>query len=537
MLLSYLVVLVFLAGCGRQAKIVEQPFQLDLSPELQSIDSLLQQRPDSALMRLIEFQPADHYRSLLLSEALYKTDNTQQNRDDLLAAMCYFDSLAAQHPDNDDLTLLSARSHYMNGVGYYETDSIVDACREYLHTLEIMEGHFNEEDLIGYKAKFLGLTYTRLGEIMYYNDNPKPAIESYKQALNYYRKVKNYNLANTYRNLGGSFYLHHQNDSAILCYRKAVCIAERSNKVLTYGATLSESAPIYYDLGYIDSAFMMIKQALLLPVNADTRLARYYILGSLYAKNAQYDSAIFYLKQSIKRESYTTQTSSAELLIDCYKAIGDTASMSYYTTVYGNCFTKYREYYDTGSELAKLYGDHIKKALQKEHDLAAKQLHKRKMYTILLIIITFCCLLLFFIRKYRKLSIMKQQMEANTFIDEPICRTILDVVNTNRFKSKISFEAYKEHALSKEQLLSLREAVNMHYNNFTQKLCIKYPKLSYDDIDYCCLYLLGLKDTDVSALMQKSYRAVIDRNNKMTSIFETNDPIQIFLSNMALACQ
>ena len=124
---------------------------------------------------------------------------------------------------------------------------------------------------------------------------------------------------------------------------------------------------------------------------------------------------------------------------------------------------------------------------------------------------------------------MKRRLGANPFINEPICQTISKIVNTYQFKSKVSFEHYKEHELSKAQLLALREAVDRCFDNFTKKLSNNYPKLSYDDVDYCCLYLLGLKNAEISALMQCSYRAVCDRNNKLKNIFNTKHTITDFL--------
>ena len=46
------------------------------------------------------------------------------------------------------------------------------------------------------------------------------------------------------------------------------------------------------------------------------------------------------------------------------------------------------------------------------------------------------------------------------------------------------------------------------------------------------LYLLGLKNADISALMQCSYRAVCDRNNKLKHIFGTNLSIISFLHDI-----
>ncbi|MBO2524064.1 MAG: hypothetical protein CW336_09510, partial [Bacteroidetes bacterium] len=155
-----------------------EPLPFEFDGNLLAIDSLLQHDADSALMILMSLDKAcllptgcDDLVSrtanacvgaLLLSEALYKTDNPQDGlvethgRASLQTAMRYFDSLAVQYPNNDDITMFSARAHYMNGVGFYENDSVIEACKEYLHTLEIMEDHFEENDLVEYKAKFMG---------------------------------------------------------------------------------------------------------------------------------------------------------------------------------------------------------------------------------------------------------------------------------------------------------------------------------------------------------------------------------------------
>ncbi len=213
-LIIFLIVAVFLASCGKHSDITD--CQMHTNTELLHIDFLMQYDADSALMCLMSFRPErnemersgeissifnENYHSLLLSEALYKTDNPQ-NRIELQTAMHYFDSLAEKHPQNDDITLLSARSHYMNGVGYYENDSVVEACKEYLKTLEIMEGNFDVDKLTGFRAKFIGLTYSRLGEIFSNNGMGTSAIESYKISIKFLSRLPNYSLANINRRIG-----------------------------------------------------------------------------------------------------------------------------------------------------------------------------------------------------------------------------------------------------------------------------------------------------------------------------------------------
>ena len=128
---------------------------------------------------------------------------------------------------------------------------------------------------------------------------------------------------------------------------------------------------------------------------------------------------------------------------------------------------------------------------------------------------------------------MRRKLGANPFINEPICNYIWQVVAENSFKAKIDYKVYKEHALDKNQIMLLRDAVDRHYNNFTQTLSKLHPELTVDDIDYYCLYLLGLKDADISALIQRAYPTVHQRSNKLKHIFNTKESLQTTIAGMA----
>ena len=122
---------------------------------------------------------------------------------------------------------------------------------------------------------------------------------------------------------------------------------------------------------------------------------------------------------------------------------------------------------------------------------------------------------------------------AASFDEEPICRLIMDRVNEGQFKSKIDYINYKDSALDKQQLLDLRLAVDRHYGQFTVRLKKAYPELTNSDLDYCCLYLLGLTDADIAALMQRTYNTVFERNGKMRKIFGSETPLPITLMGIA----
>ena len=123
--------------------------------------------------------------------------------------------------------------------------------------------------------------------------------------------------------------------------------------------------------------------------------------------------------------------------------------------------------------------------------------------------------------------------QAETFTDEPICRLILERVKEGQFLSQIDCKIYEDNALSKEQVISLREAADHHFGLFTIRLIKAYPKLTNSDLDYCCLYLLGLSDADISALMQKAYPTVSQRSRKIKAILGNNSPLPITLRGIA----
>lgn len=122
---------------------------------------------------------------------------------------------------------------------------------------------------------------------------------------------------------------------------------------------------------------------------------------------------------------------------------------------------------------------------------------------------------------------------AVSFIEEPVCCLVLKRVNDGQFKSQMDCTLYKEHALNKEQVIALREAADYHFGQFTTRLKKAYPELSQADLDYCCLYLLGLSDADVSALMQKAYPTISQRSRRIRSVLGNDSPLPITLRVIA----
>ena len=132
---------------------------------------------------------------------------------------------------------------------------------------------------------------------------------------------------------------------------------------------------------------------------------------------------------------------------------------------------------------------------------------------------------------------LKKEAYASCFLDEPICQFILQQVKEGNFKSQMNCAVYKDFALNKEQLLALRKAADHHFNQFTSRLSKDYPGLNNRDLDYCCLYLLGLSDADLSALTQRAYNTINERNKKLKRILGSEKPLPVSLQQIVMEFQ
>ena len=236
-----------LVACSKPAEVpepVEGPTQ-----ELAAIDILMWHHPDSALAVMMEFAASPeadsmdvfegHYCQVLVAELLFKNDYGQSNRKDLLKAVHYFDSIVGMDGYGTDAhdkadargvsvqereAFLAARAHYINGVGFYERDSLIEACREYLNALRMMEGHFAENELVGHKARFIALTYTRLMDMFSQQFIQEQAIYCGKQSLTYNKIAHSSpgNMANILYHLGKQYDKLNEADSAAYYYEKAL---------------------------------------------------------------------------------------------------------------------------------------------------------------------------------------------------------------------------------------------------------------------------------------------------------------------------
>ncbi|KWW25349.1 MAG: hypothetical protein F082_908 [bacterium F082] len=562
--------MLLIVACTKQEP---QYYWSEDAPRVVAIDSLLQQQPDSALAYLEWFDsidyggigaPYNHYLDLMLSEAAFKVRKEVVLADEIGAAVACFDSLAEAYPQADNLAFLSARAHYMNAVcinnGIIFTDDSLTmlACQEYYKALEIMEKHFDEEQMVGHKASFTALIFARLANV--YSDKflIEPTIYFYKNVLNYKQKAFNppSSLANTLFFLGYEYEKSEQFDSALYYYDQSLACMNDTTGVL-YRNVINRKALSSYHVAHDGQASVDALKRIAWAGNEFEMYDRFLGIGYVYKLDNQFDSSIVYLNRVFNEApSLFLQTQSADYLREIYEDRDESEMAGEYARfVTQNTPPEFGTKADEW-RFTNLFQEYLQQKQEKTRLQEARHNQGRVMRIILPLLALLTVLavwLLLYRRRHQRteaekqvlsgqlqeqgeaLSAMKKRVEAASFAEEPICRLIMERVNEGQFKSKVDYLVYKDYALNKEQLLALREAADIHFGQFTSRLTKYFPSLTKGDIDYCCLYLLGVEEADVAALMQRAFNTVCERSRKLKGIFGSDEPLSATLRKMAKA--
>ena len=652
--IGVMLVLLFFPYCGRQDARQMEGNGSSAHAALAEIDSLMWRRADSAFVLLQEFVVSPeveeldtfdgHYCQVLISELLYKNDCEQTNREDLLFAVDYFDSLSADMHGvslQERNVFLDARAHYIYGVGYYERGDVVQACAEYLKALRVMEEQFEEKELVGKKAQFMAYICSRLGEMFSDQLLAEPAITCYKQALFYCRREPTsiYGIPVLLYNLGIQYDIANQKDSAAFYYDEALANMPDFDNLHYRDLMANKAIFAFYNLDYSsDSIIKSLKHLVALSADEEEKTTRLLTLGNILFDDKQYDSSRVYLETVYEQqEDLESKMIAAENLRDIYQIKGDSIKAQKYASFLAGFTMSEIEKKKDVSKINEMFKNYLTQK-QEKHAEEEREKAIKRVINIIIPIAVVVALVIFIVLKHRSKKLLKEQQEkagrmlgeterqhkdelrrrqveaekqledkekhyqseletkeaearkeleekdkqhaevleaerqthrmeqaaiagrlkrsnqelrelkgqikhlddlaakteaAASFNEEPICRLIMERVNEGQFKAKIDSELYKDSALDKQQLLDLRLAVDRHFGQFTARLKKAYPELTNSDLDYCCLYLLGLTDADIAALMQRTYNTVFERNGKMRKIFGSETPLPITLMGMA----
>ena len=255
--------------------------------DFRKIENLMPQHPDSALMLLEQIENKEnlsrkdkaHYY-LLLTEAEDKTYVTHTT-DSLI-------SIAADYYEKTDDLGRKAKAWYYKGRINQDLGHPLKAQEYYLKALR-------DEEKIEDHA-LLGRIHNHIGMLYAYQ-------KVYEKALPFQKKaVENFHLINdstgqvfALRDLGRTFLMLGLQDSSIICNQKAIALMRKRIIPSVY----TELAGFYIDRQRLEEAHGLLRTSLQNVAKPQAKYPVYLVLGELYKKSGQIDSACFYLQACI----------------------------------------------------------------------------------------------------------------------------------------------------------------------------------------------------------------------------------------------
>jgi tetratricopeptide (TPR) repeat protein/DNA-binding CsgD family transcriptional regulator len=440
--IGILLMLLLFPYCGGREAQPSEVKDNNAHAALAEIDSLMWRRADSAFVLLQEFVVSpeakeldtydEHYCQVLISELLYKNYKQQSNRNDLLRAVDYFDSIvAADEADRrkadargaslrERNAFLDARAHYIKGAGFYEQVDVVQACSEYLKALEVMEGYFEEKALTGKRAQFMANTYNRMGDLFSEQFMMESAITCYENALVYCKieSTSPIGISNILYRIGKQYDKKNEIENARLYYGRALKNMTVTDNIV-YRDIVASKALCDYKMGDVpeqslDELSIVIKQA----TTENERLNRYLTIGGIYFSEGIYDSALLYLKPVFENDEIGLQSQAASYLRIIYDSIGNREQSNVYSRFLTHQNKSEGENKALVSELEAVFKTYMNQKQKKEAEEARKKSIRETIEIVVFITALFILAILVIAKQKSKQLLKKQQEETDRVLEE-----------------------------------------------------------------------------------------------------------------------
>lgn len=426
-LILNLLLLFCLVACSRSTNV---------SPLLKKAEGYMNEKPDSALLLL---------DSIIQPEVLSSGDK-------VLWSLLITQARDKKYITHTSDSLINIAVHYYDKKGNIERRAQAYYCqgRVYMDMLLFDEAiiSFSKAEEFVLQIKDYALQariYNQLGDLYRNNALYDKSLVYYQKANESYR-MENHQLgiASTLRDIGLAYQNMGKLDSSLICLNHSLEIITENNWeklkywILVCLANVYESKSLYQD------AIDCITQALEIEQDESRLYSAYYLLGSVYNRLGQIDSASYYWKKALKSPDINVQN----------RVFRYFSLSAYQKREYETAF-KYNEQYlllrDSierifqPQKLAEINARYnYERLINEKNQLKLKKEEAKFIYlliiTILLALVLLCVFLLY--RKQQKIKDNEQSL----------------LNHRNRLKdSKSELEVYKTNLVQKENELQLKE--------------------------------------------------------------------------------
>ena len=525
-----LLLAVLLSACSGQ----KSPFSSQSSPlhfnKLKTIETLLETNPAEAMDSVdalkskignVMVTPLD-YNELLLREvqAQYKNRRLTETSPDLAPVVRFYDSVLAVYPENTELQYILANTYYYKGVESAFVNDDVDAFSCYLQALGTMETRSDWSDL-SYADRFIGLTYTRLSEILYRYGLNDAALATCRKAF--------------------SHYAAEADRAAMLRYEAAIYQSERN----------------------YDKALAVFDEAEALASVGDNFIQA--AIGGRYYELQQYDSAVPHLQRAFATGDRYARVDAAMKLAEISRDRGLTDDELRYTRFYVENSMMESRMASRKMEIGYLYDESNRPKAEATPTDAG---FSRTAVVMLALLMAVIALMTFIIIRNRrrithiesKITSIEQKHEQENADKDLEIEQISQQLNETRERLETKVETVFDDAwkafstsaiamkingmvedkdimiknvgvfpklkLKEMDYIELVREANRCFPDFSMRLLKAYPELNVTDFRHGCLALLGMNDAQLAVLEGISYSGSNRRTNKFLGVLGLGDNLE-----------
>lgn len=277
------------------------------------VENIVNERPDSAMVLLERIEQPEtlpdaewHWGALLWTQAKDKLFIRHTSDSLINSVVAYYDT----HGDN----LQKALAYYYKGRVNNDLGRLKEATTAYLTA----SGYAKETSDVNLNYGIL----SQIGTLYAHKNMTNEALDVYKQALVVARQAgDSTKIAFSYAYLGRIYGEKNEWDKADSCYQYSIQISRSIHNYRTLRLGMQELSAVYTEQGRLDEALFLAKQLKDfenmngLPPNG----GRLFVIGDIYRKLHQLDSAYFYLSQAMGSGNIYTRRSAYGALSDLFR--------------------------------------------------------------------------------------------------------------------------------------------------------------------------------------------------------------------------
>ncbi|WP_163210927.1 tetratricopeptide repeat protein [Bacteroides sp. 519] len=480
-------------------------------------DSLLSYRPDSAFSVLEEIRPHIHtqrrdlrmYYILLLTKAQDKCYIPHTSDSLMKIAVPYYEQWG--NPQQ------RMEAYFYLGCIYQDLGDAPRAISLYQQAIDASKNKT--------EYNILSLIYSRMGTLFFYQNMREDGIKAYRESYRYDTlsgdlRTLPYSLTEMARIQTAC----NNVDSTLYYYKEAIDAAQRIGNIEQVNGIQSELASIYIQLEEYDNARKSLN------TNNESGFLGW---GELYYNTGQQDSARYYYLKALETDNIYVKRGANESLYKLAKSLGlDKETIDH--------LEQYVKYNDSIQQITDREGMERVKSLyvyqhieqEKNQLLLEKQQHQIiALFSIFIATALAAGAYIVYYRSHKRkqeweeqarrtryfqqqqmknkdseIVKLKQQMEhillkkqkENTecFQTSKICCFIRDNISKPGFKFK------------DENWEELQQQIDFFYDGFTERLRIRYPRISEKEMRVCLLIKAGLSNKEIANMVYMQHNSV-----------------------------